>query len=209
MNRPATSWPARPGDGPDKILTQRGTAACPTWPTKAAGEASPKTSIQSLPPGACRGGGTVPPSASSLSVARPGDHRTLAQSARIQNRGTNPLARRTPSYPTGPVEGSGKSLLHPGTVRPAASPFRNALLASTVCNTPDAHLLAAKVERVGGWPILMAIDAAQKAGQDWRPATAAVRQRLAQDANRRRPPCIRLAAPIAEVVRWDATPEDP
>ena len=92
---------------------------------------------------------------------------------------------------------------------PAANPFRNALLASTVCNTLDAHRLATKVERVGGWPILMAIDAAKQVGQDWRSAAAAARQRLVQDANRRRPPCIRLAASIAEVVRWHATPEDP
>ena len=115
-----------------------------------------------------------------------------------------------PAGPTGPAgKTSAKTSIHPGTVRPAANPFRSALLASTVCNTPDAHRLAAKVERVGGWPILVAVDAAKQAGQDWRSAGAAARQRLAQDANRQRPPCIRIAAPIAEVVRWDATPDDP
>jgi hypothetical protein len=94
-------------------------------------------------------------------------------------------------------------------VHPAENPFRNALLASTVCNTPDAHRLAAKVERVGGWPILLAIDAAKQAGQDWRPAVVAVRQHLVNTTNRQRPPCIRLAAPIAQVVPCDATPPDP
>ena len=200
MNRPAASGPAGLADGPAETPTQRG---------------------------------TVPPPASTLSVVSSSDHRTLAQSARIEFPQIYPMNRPAPSCPAGPADGPDKTLvqrgavacatrptepagktsaktsIHPGTVRPAANPFRDALLASTVCNTPDAHRLAAKVERVGGWPILMAIDAGIQAGQDWRPATAAVRQRLAEDANRRRPPCIRLAAPIAEVVRWDATPEDP
>jgi hypothetical protein len=200
MNRPAASCPAGPADRADKILMQRGTA---------------------------------PPSAGSMSVAGQCDHQTMAQTARIEILRTNPTNRPATSCPAGPGDGAGKiplqrgtvacptgptetagktsaeTSIHPGTVRPAAKPFRSALLAGTVCNTPDAHRLAAKVERVGGWPILMAIDAAIQAGQDWRPATAAVRQRLAEDANRRRPSCTRLAAPIAEAVRWDATPQDP
>jgi len=211
MNRPAASRPAGPDDGADNIPLQRGTVACPTEP---AGQTSAETSIQSRPPGACPGGGTVPSSASSVSVASPADHRPRAQSTRIENPGTNPPARRTASAPTPPAERSAKTSIHPGTVRPAANPFRDALLAGNVCNTPDAHRLAAKVERVGGWPILMAIDAAKQAGQDWRPAVVAVRQRLARDANHQRPlsirpPSICPAAPIAEVARCDATPQDP
>jgi hypothetical protein len=200
MNRPAPPCPAGPADGSAKTPIHRGTVACPTGPTEPAGKVSTKTSIHP---------GTVPPSVISVSVASPADHRPLAPSTRIENPGTNPPARRTTSHPTAPAEHSAKTSIHPGTVHPAENPFRNALLASTVCNTPDAHRLAAKVERVGGWPILLAIDAAKQAGQDWRPAVVAVRQHLVNTTNRQRPPCIRLAAPIAQVVPCDATPPDP
>ena len=87
-------------------------------------------------------------------------------------------------------------------------PFRRGLLGSTVCHEEEAHKLAAKVEHGGGWTVLMAIDAAQLAGQDWRPWVAEARQCLADEANRRRAPCIFLAAPVADFVRWDAAPGD-
>jgi hypothetical protein len=232
MNRPAASCLAGPADGSDKILLQRGTVAGQASPTEPAGKTSAKTSMQSLPPGACPGGGAVPPSASSVAVASPGDHQTLAQKARIEflriypmnpaapcpagpaeGPDKTPMQRGTVAGPASPTEPAGrtsaKTSIHRGTVPAVQNPFRNALLAGTVCNTPDAHRRAAKVERTGGWPIVMAIDAAIQAGQDWRPATAAIRHRLAEDANRRRPPCIRLAAPMAEVARWHATPEAP
>jgi hypothetical protein len=69
------------------------------------------------------------------------------------------------------------------------NPFRRALLAGTVGNTPDAHKLAAKVERTGGWPVMIAIDAAKQAGKDWRPAVAEARHRMAQDALHRQALC--------------------
>ena len=279
MHRPAASGPAGPGDGPDKIPMQRGTAAFPARPTEAPGEASAKTTIQSLPPGTCPGGGTVPLSASSAPVASPGDHRPLAQSARIEISRTNPMNRPAASCPTGPADGPDKTpmqrgtvagptepageasaktpiqslpsgtcpgggtvapptrpagaadaganqhpiqrgagrdptaaattpgppaptnpapplaaqprpnhdrsdAIHPGTVQPGRSPFRHALLSSTATNTPEADKLATHAERAGGWPVMAAAAAAKHAGQDWRPAATAVRQRLIDDANR-------------------------
>jgi len=108
-----------------------------------------------------------------------------------------------------------KTAIQRGTVTAGANPFRNALLASTVSNTPDAHQLAATVERAGGWPIIIASHAATQAGKDWRPAAAAARQRLADEANRQRTrldplrgPGLRLA-PEADSVRTSQIPGDP
>jgi hypothetical protein len=129
------------------------------------------------------------------------------------------------AQPTGAVgaDGAGRAetsiqrgtVAHPGTVRPTEGPFRRVLLGSTVCNTPDAHRLAAKVARVGGWPILLAVDAAKQAGQDWRPAVAEARRRLADDADRQRArqnapcgPSLRLA-PVAGLVRTPGLGGDP
>ena len=102
-----------------------------------------------------------------------------------------------------------------GTVTASANPFRNALLAGTVSNTSDAHRLAAAVERAGGWPIIIASDAATQAGKEWRPAATAARQRLADDANRRRArldplrgPGLR-PAPEADSVGTSHIPRDP
>ncbi len=131
MNRPAASCPARPADGPDKILMQHGTVAGPTGPTEAAGEASARTAIQSLPPGTCPGGGTVPPSGSSVSVARPGDHRTLAQSARIEFPRSNPMIRPAASCPAGSGDGPDKILMQRGTVACPAGPTEPAGQLST------------------------------------------------------------------------------
>jgi len=93
-----------------------------------------------------------------------------------------------------------------GTVRLGASPFRSALLSSTVSNSPDAHKLAATVQRAGGWPVMLAIDAAKDRGEDWRPAVAEARRHLAQDAERRRPPCIHLTPPAAAATARTTTP---
>jgi hypothetical protein len=98
-------------------------------------------------------------------------------------------------------------------VTAGANPFRNALLAGTVSNTPDPHRLAATVERAGGWPIIIASDAATQAGKDWRPAATAARQRLADDANRQRTRLDPLRgpdlAPEADSVRISHMPGDP
>ncbi len=88
-----------------------------------------------------------------------------------------------------------------------ANPFRNALLASTVSNTPDAHQLAASVERAGGWPVIMASHAATQAGEDWRPAATAARQRLADDAIRARTRCILRLGSLADPLRTDRPPQ--
>ena len=71
-----------------------------------------------------------------------------------------------------------------------------------------AHKLAAKVERGGGWTVLMAIDAVHQVGQDWRSWVAEARKRLADDANRRRARCILRVASVADFVRWDRAPGD-
>jgi hypothetical protein len=123
------------------------------------------------------------------------------------------------AHPTGAAgaDGAGRAetSIQRGTVRPTEGAFRRALLGSAVCNTPDTHRLAAKVERAGGWPILLAVDAAKRAGQDWRPAVAEARRRLADDADRLRgrhgPPCgpsLRLA-PVADLVRTPGLGGDP
>jgi hypothetical protein len=85
---------------------------------------------------------------------------------------------------------SAQCAIHVDTVRPTEGPFRRTLLGSTISNTPDAHKLAAQIERVDGWSIMLVIAAAKQAGQDWRTAMAAARQRLADDANRLRVRCI-------------------
>jgi len=90
-------------------------------------------------------------------------------------RNPSPPAAARPRQPA--CEQLVKDPTYPGTVRLAASPFRHGLLASTVSNTPDAQNFAAMVERAGGWLIVMAADAAQQQGKDWRPAAAAARQR--------------------------------
>jgi len=90
-----------------------------------------------------------------------------------------------------------------GTVTAGANPFRNALLASTVSNTRDAHQLAANVERAGGWPVIIASHAATQAGKDWRPAATAARQRLADDAIRALSRCIPRLGPLADPVGTD------
>jgi hypothetical protein len=81
--------------------------------------------------------------------------------------------------------------------------FRSALLSSTVCNDPAAYELAAKAEREGDWTVLMAIDAAKRAGKDWRPAVAEARRRMAEDANRLRARCIPRVGSVADFVRWN------
>ncbi len=99
--------------------------------------------------------------------------------------------------------------VHRGTVTAGANPFRNALLAGTVSNTPEAHDLAAKVERAGGWPVIIASHTATQAGQDWRPAATAARQRLADDAVRARASCILRLGPLADPLRTDGPPAAP
>jgi hypothetical protein len=85
--------------------------------------------------------------------------------------------------------------LHPATTQPGDGPIRSALLSSTVCNTSEAHKLAAQVEHAGGWPVVMAAAEAKQAGLDWHPAATAVGQRLTEDANRHR------ARPVPHLAR--------
>jgi hypothetical protein len=101
-----------------------------------------------------------------------------------------------------------KNLMQPIAVRSGEGPFRRRLLSSTVCHTATAHKLVAQVERGGGWTVLMAIDAAKQAGEDWRPRVGEARQRLVDEANRQRPPCIRLAPPTTDLDRGRAAPGD-
>jgi len=150
-----------------KPSTQRGTVAPPVGPASTAGEALAKTSIQSLPPGACPGGGIGDRAAASPA--------TPSAPASPDLRNPGPPTAAQPRQPA--CEQLVKDPTYPGTVRLAASPFRHGLLASTVSNTPDAQNFAAMVERAGGWLIVMAADAAQQQGKDWRPAAAAARQR--------------------------------
>jgi hypothetical protein len=129
------------------------------------------------------------------------------------------IQRGTVAPPAGPGaaagEASAETSIYRGTVTAGPNPFRNALLASTVSNTRDAHKLAATVERAGGWPIIIASDAATQAGKDWRPAATAARQRLADEAHRQRTcvdplrgPGLRLT-PEVDSVRTSTMPGDP
>lgn len=61
----------------------------------------------------------------------------------------------------------------------------------------------------GGWTVLMAIDAAQQAGEDWGPGAAAAGERLADVAERRRAGCIPRLVPVADPGRRDAAPGEP
>ena len=70
------------------------------------------------------------------------------------------------------------------------------------------HKLLAQVERAGGWTILMAIDAAKQAGEDWRPRVAQARQRLVAEAIRRRGPCILLVPPVSDSIWLSAASDD-
>jgi hypothetical protein len=121
--------------------------------------------------------------------------------------GTGPLGHGKLSGGGGPAisecAGADKNPIHPTTVRPVTGPFRRRLLSSAVCNTATAHKLVAQVERGGGWTVLMAIDAAKQAGEDWRPRVAETRQRLADEAARLRTSCMLQVGSVAGIVRWD------
>jgi len=93
-------------------------------------------------------------------------------------------------------------------VRSVEGPFRRGLLGSTVCHTAVTHKLVAQVERGGGWTVLMAIDAAKQAGEDWRPRVAQARQRVVAEAIRRRGPCILLVPPVADSIWRSVAPDD-
>ena len=144
------------------------TALPPAMPAEAAGASCAKTAIQR---------GTVAPPVGPRAAAGEAFART-------------PIQPGTVAPPAGPGaeagESSAKTSMQRGTVTAGANPFRNALLAGTVSNTSDAHRLAATVQRAGGWPVIIASDAAKQAGTDWRPAATAARQRLADEANRQR-----------------------
>jgi hypothetical protein len=58
-----------------------------------------------------------------------------------------------------------------GAARPAMGAFRRRKLDST-----ETNQMAEQAERAGDWTILIAIKAAQKAGQDWRPEVARLRK---------------------------------
>jgi hypothetical protein len=187
--QPATALPpATPAEAaaPSSAKTsiQRGAVALPAIPGAAAGEASAKTSIQR---GARDRTATSP---ATPTAPTPPDLRNPAPPAATQP-ACEPLGNHPP---------------YRGTVAAGANPFRNALLAGTVGNTPDAHRLATTVQRAGGWPIIIASDAAKQAGKDWRPAATAARQRLADEANRQRTDCILRPGPRADPVRTDWPP---
>jgi hypothetical protein len=140
----------------------------------------------SLPPGAGPGGGLERSGAADAGVGP-----VLGREARFDERVQNPMQRGM-ERPVRSVEG----------------PFRRGLLGSAVCNTAVTHKLVAQVERGGGWTVLMAIDAAKQAGEDWQPRVAEARQRLLDEANRRRPPCILLEPLVADFDRWGAMQGD-
>jgi hypothetical protein len=164
------------------------TALPPAMPAEAAGASCAKTAIQR---------GTVAPPVGPRAAAGEAFART-------------PIQPGTVAPPAGPGaeagESSAKTSMQRGTVTAGANPFRNALLAGTVSNTSDAHRLAATVQRAGGWPVIIASDAAKQAGKDWRPAATAARQRLADEANRQRTDCILRPGPRADPVRTDWPP---
>jgi hypothetical protein len=176
---------------------QRGAVAPATTPDAAADASYAKTATQR---------GTVAPPTTPAESANTSCAKTAIQ-------------RGTVAPPAGPGaaagEASAETSIYRGTVTAGPNPFRNALLASTVSNTRDAHKLAATVERAGGWPIIIASDAATQAGKDWRPAATAARQRLADEAHRQctcvdplRGPGLRLA-PEVDSVRTSTMPGDP
>jgi hypothetical protein len=114
-------------------------------------------------------------------------HPTEPDEAGRKNPAKTPVQRDTVARPVGPGTAGGKNPaktpMQRGTVRPDQNPFRNALLSGTVSNSPDSHKLAATVRRAGGWPVMLAIDAAKDGGKDWRPAVAEARRRMAQDTH--------------------------
>ena len=211
MNPETALPPATPAEAANaisaKTAIQRGTVAPPAGPDAAAGEASAKTSTQRgtvTPP-------TTPAAAVDASCAKTAIHSLPP--------GTCP-GGGTVTPPAGPDaaagEGSARTSIQRGTVTAGANPFRNALLASTVSNTPDAHQLAATVERAGGWPMkcIARRTPQHRPERDWRPAATVAPQRLADDANHQRTyleplrgPGLRLA-PEAVPVRTHA-PGDP
>jgi hypothetical protein len=124
----------------------------------------------------------------------------LGQGAPCAELGQKPILSLPPGTGPGGGVGGGPEAAaaspSPSALRASTSPasagevkkgkFRLALLGSTVCNTPEAHKLAAQVARGGGWTVQMAIAAALQAGRDWRPGAAEARQRMAEAANRLR-----------------------
>ncbi len=215
--QPATALPpTTPAEAADaryaKTPTQRGTVAPPAPPAEAANASCAKTSIQR---------GTVAPPAGPDAAAGEASAKTAIQRGTGDRTDTSPAtltataapdprnsASPAATHPDQPAcEPLGKSPMNRGMVTVGANPFRNALLAGTVSNAPDAHQLAASVERAGGWPVIIASHAATKAGKDWRPAAMAARQRLADDAIRANTGCILRLGPVADPVRVNRPPE--
>ena len=52
----------------------------------------------------------------------------------------------------------------------------------------------------------MTIDAAKRAGRDWRPGVAEARRRMAEDANRLLARWVFRVGTVADIVRWDDVP---
>jgi hypothetical protein len=181
MQRETMPDPTPPAKDSDKTPMQRDTVAPPTAPADTAGEISDRTSIQR---------GTVPRPAHPSGPAGEGSDRT-------------PRHRDTAAHPgpaTAQANSSDRTSIQRGTVQPTPNPFRRALLAGTASDNPEADRLAALAERAGGWPVMVAAAAEQRAGRDWRPAAAAARQGLQAGAA---PPTARHPALVTNLVRCD------
>jgi hypothetical protein len=90
--------------------------------------------------------------------------------------------------------------------------FQRGLPGGAVCTDPLAHKLAAKVARLGGWTVLMTINAAWQEGKVQRPekvqqaGEAEGRPRLADGVARLLARGVLWMASVAEVVRWNGRP---
>jgi len=82
-------------------------------------------------------------------------------------------------------------------------------MASTVSNTRDAHALSAQVQYAGGWPIVIAIDAAKQAGVDHLPAVEEAWQQLAWAALQRLTHRVLRPGSNADITRWHNLAGDP
>jgi hypothetical protein len=96
-----------------------------------------------------------------------------------------------------------------GTAPPTEGPIRQRLMASTVSNTRDAHALSAQVQYAGGWPIVIAIDAAKQAGVDHLPAVEEAWQQLAWAALQRLTHRVLRPGSNADITRWHNLAGDP
>jgi hypothetical protein len=177
--RPAPAMMGREGGGDPTKAGREGGGD----PTKADCAGSDKDALLNLPPGACPGGGVGGEPEAAAAAASP-----------------SPSALRASTL----VRSSRPKPASAGEVKNGK--FRLGLLRSTARNEPAAHDLAAQAERAGEWTVVMTIDAAKRAGRDWRPGVAEARRRMAEDANRLLARWVFRVGTVADIVRWDDVP---